>query len=117
MDLTAYTKQSNLTLTTTGRKTGKKYPVTVWFVVADAKTVFVQHVTAPANWCKNLAKVSSVELDFGNGAIGGRATVIDDAKHAADILSLFRRKYFIARFLQFFGRRHQPFVARIECTG
>lgn len=114
--LSRYAKQSIVNLTTVGRKSGKKFTVKIWFVVADEHAVYVQHVTAPANWCKNLAKNPEVELDFGAGPLAGRATVIADPPRAQQVLGLFRNKYFFARFLQFFGRRHTPFVARIECA-
>jgi len=116
MDLNQLAKQSTLKLTTTGRKSGKKFTVTIWFVVTGPQSVYVQHVTAPAHWCKNLAKTPTVELDFGSGVIRGQATVIADPTRCRDILTLFRSKYFMARFLQFFGRKHQPFVAQIDCS-
>lgn len=117
MDLTANEQQSTLKLTTVGRKTGKKHSVVIWFVVAGPQAIYVQHVTAPAHWCKNMAKTAAVELDFGSGAVTGTATVITDAARKSEILALFRSKYFIARFLQFFGRRrYEPFVAQIDCA-
>lgn len=115
MDLNQFAKQSNLKLTTVGRKSGKKFTVTIWFVVSGPRSLYVQHVTAPAHWCKNLTKTPAVEIDFGDGAVAGTATVIHDPAQQSEILALFRRKYFMARFLQFFGRKHQPFVAQINC--
>jgi len=114
--LKAYERQSIVNLTTVGRKSGRKFTVKIWFVLADDRSIYVQHVTAPANWCRNLTKNPTVELDFGSGAIVGTATVIDDPQRARDVLAQFRRKYFLARVLQFLGRRNQPFVARIECA-
>ncbi len=116
MDLTANTEQSTLKLTTVGRKTGKKHSVVIWFVVAGPHAIYVQHVTSPAHWCMNMEKTAAVELDFGSGPIPGTAAVITDAARRSEILALFRRKYFAARFVQFFGRKQTPFVAQIDCA-
>lgn len=116
MDLSALSKQSTLELTTVGRKSGKQFTVKIWFVVAGPQTIYVQHVMAPANWCKNLAKTPAVSLDFGQGKVSGSASVIAEASRKREILALFRKKYFAARLLQFFGRKHEPFVAQIDCT-
>lgn len=112
--LTEYAKQSTMKLTTTGRKTGKKHAVPIWFVVASPQSVYIQHVTAPAHWCKNLTKTPAVEMEFDGRSLSGRATVIADAARKKEILALFRRKYFMARFLQFFGRKNDPFVAQVD---
>ena len=114
-DLVAYAKQSTVRLTTTGRKSGRQHTVTIWFVVAGARHVYVQHVRgSKADWYKNLRKQPSVQLDFGTGALAGRAAPIDDAAEVRRILALFRRKYLFAWVFQLLGMTKQAVVARIE---
>ncbi len=101
-DLTRYAKKNTVNLTTTGRKSGKKFTAPIWFVVDDPSTVLVQHVRGePSNWYKNLLKNPDVEVDFGEGPLKATARPITDAAGIARVLVLIRKKHWItARFLQ-----------------
>jgi len=114
-DLTPYAARSTLRLTTTGRKSGKPHTVEIWFVVADARRVYVQHVRGKAHWYKNLAKRPDVQVDFGDGPLAARATPIADPAEVRRVLGLIRRKYRIAAWLvQLLGITKQPVAAVIE---
>ncbi len=101
-DLRTYARKNTVKLTTTGRKSGKRFTVSIWFVVEDESTILVQHVKgAPSNWYKNLAKNPSVQLDFGDGVLEAEARPITDASGIARVLDLIRKKHwFMAPFLQ-----------------
>ena len=115
VDLTAFAKQSTVRLTTTGRKSGRQHTVTIWFVVADASHVYVQHVRGPtADWYRNLLKQAVVTLDFGQGPLAARATPIKDAAEVRRILGLFRSKYIFAWVFQLLGMTKRAVVATIE---
>ena len=114
-DLTKYAKGSTVKLTTTGRSSGKPRTVTIWFVVADARNVYVQHSSrAEAQWYKNLLKNPEVQMDFGDGPIGGRAHPVTDAAEIDRIKRLFRGKYLMAWVFQLLGWGRPPLVATIE---
>jgi deazaflavin-dependent oxidoreductase (nitroreductase family) len=113
-DLGRYAARSTVRLTTTGRVTGRSHTVSVWFVVADARQIYVQHVTgATADWYKNLRKQPQVQVDFGDGPLAARATPIADAAAVRRVLALIRRKYKLAWLLQLFALRRQPVAALI----
>jgi deazaflavin-dependent oxidoreductase (nitroreductase family) len=115
VDLTSHTKQSTIRLTTTGRKSGRQHTVTIWFVVADARRLYVQHVRGPtADWYKNLSKQPEVQLDFGSGALAARATPIADAAEVQRVLAQFRRKYIFAWVFQLLGMTKRAVVASVE---
>jgi deazaflavin-dependent oxidoreductase (nitroreductase family) len=115
VDLTSYTKQSTVRLTTTGRKSGRQHTVTIWFVVADARHLYVQHVRGPtADWYRNLAKQPAVHVDFGSGPVAARATPIADATEVRRVLGLFRRKYIFAWVFQLLGMTKRAVVATVE---
>ncbi len=115
VDLTTHAKQSTVRLTTTGRKSGRQHTVTIWFVVADKRHLYVQHVRGPtADWYRNLAKQPDVQLDFGGGPLPSRATPMADAADVRRILGLFRRKYIFAWVFQLLGMTKRAVVATIE---
>ena len=113
-DLTTCAKQPTLKLTTTGRKSGSQHTVTIWFVVADARRAYVQHVRGKAHWFKNLAANPAVQVDFGSGTLPARATPIADAAEVRRVLALFRRKYWAAYLVQLLGITKQPLAAIVE---
>lgn len=116
-DLTKYANNSTVKLTTTGRASGKPRTVTIWFVVADANHVHVQHSSrAPAQWYKNLVKNPEVRLDFGDGPMTGRAVAVSDPSDATRIQKLFRSKYWTFWIFQLLGRGRVPMVATIQTT-
>jgi deazaflavin-dependent oxidoreductase (nitroreductase family) len=116
VDFTQYTRQSTVRLTTTGRKSGRQHTVPVWYIVADAQRIYVQHVRGPtADWYKNLAKQPDVQVDFGPGPLAGRATPISDSQEVRRILALFRRKYIFAWVFQLLGMTRRAVVAEIQC--
>ncbi len=116
-DLTEYTAASTLRLTTRGRKTMRPHTVTVWFVVADSTHLYVQHVRGRADWFRNLAKTSSVTIDFGTGPLAARARPVATGEATRQVLRLFRRKYRFAWLLQLLGFRQQPVAASIILEG
>jgi len=115
IDLTAYQRKSTVRLTTTGRKSGKRHTVTVWFIVADTRRIYVQHVQgATADWYKNLRKTPAVDVDFGDGPLPARATPLEDPVDIQRVLKLIRKKYLLAWIIQLVGRGKQPVAAVIE---
>jgi deazaflavin-dependent oxidoreductase (nitroreductase family) len=118
VDLTAYTKQPTVRLTTTGRKSGRQHTVTIWFVVADAQHLYVQHVRgSTADWYRNLVKQPAVHVDFGRGALPARATPLTDTTEVRRVLALFRRKYIFAWVFQLLGMTKRAVAATLEVRG
>jgi deazaflavin-dependent oxidoreductase (nitroreductase family) len=116
-DLTKYNNGSTVKLTTTGRSSGQPRAVTIWYVVADAGRVHVQHSSrAPAQWYKNLLKNPEVQIDFGDGVIRGTAVAVTDANEIKRIQRLFRSKYWLFWLFQLLGRGQVPMVATIQTT-
>jgi deazaflavin-dependent oxidoreductase (nitroreductase family) len=117
-DLTQHARRSTVRLTTTGRKSGRQYAVTVWFVIADTRRVYVQHVRgADANWYRNLLKNPEVGVDFGDGTLPARATAITDPAEIRRVLALFRKKYILSWLFQLLGMTRQAVAAEIAISG
>jgi deazaflavin-dependent oxidoreductase (nitroreductase family) len=102
-------------LTTRGRKSGRPRTVKLWFVPFDATTILVQHTSAtPAQWYHNLLADPVVQVDFGDGPRAGRAIPITDPERVREVLSLIRRKYPLARVIQWLGRKVEPVAAEVR---
>lgn len=114
MDLTTYARRSTLRLTTSGRRSGKPHAVTIWFVVADDRRLYVQHARGPtADWFKNIRKNSAVQVDVGDGPMPASARELADPAEVARVLRLIRRKYWFAWVFQVLGMTRQAVAAEI----
>jgi deazaflavin-dependent oxidoreductase (nitroreductase family) len=115
-DVTRYARGKTITLTTIGRKSGERRPVTIWFVVSGPNEILVQHASAPvANWYRNLQKNPEVTVDFGDGPIAGVAEPITDPAEIQKVLQRVRAKHWVAGpLIQFLGRKAEKVAARIR---
>jgi deazaflavin-dependent oxidoreductase (nitroreductase family) len=97
--------RSTLELTTIGRKSGKPHSATVWFVYeGGADCLYVQSgKSGETDWYLNLLKTAAVTVKIGERRLSGQATAIDDAAETARVHGLFKRKYFTARIMSWFG--------------
>jgi len=85
--------RSTVKLTHYGRKTGKPYRVTIWFVVIDGK-VWIGSMKRQRNWVKNVHASGRAELEFGSGPIPVTCRWADahDIERTGEAI---RRKYYI----------------------
>src|SRR5207247_9699848 len=76
-------------LTTTGRQTGRKHDVELWFAFEDYKLYFLAHESS--QWWKNIAKTPRIEVEVSEILFEGKGRIAQDKLD--HILELCRRKY------------------------
>ena len=84
--------RQTLQLTHYGRKTGKPYQVTIWYLVGDDKLYLVS-ANANRNWVRNVKARPSISLRIGNEVFNGEARSINDPEEREKVNSLVERKY------------------------
>ena len=84
--------RSTLRLTHYGRKTGKSYEVTIWFVAADDR-VYLATMNASRQWVRNVSKTPRVHLTMGDFEADGRVTRISAQRELLRAYELFVHKY------------------------
>lgn len=65
-------------LTTTGRITGNRHRIEIWFVLADQSVYLMAGDRDRSDWVRNLMITPDVELELGGRKRATRARVIDD---------------------------------------
>src|SRR5574342_657532 len=81
-----------LKLTHYGRKSGKPYEVTIWFVAAGDR-IFLATGNANRQWVKNVKQTPRVKLSVGGETFEGDARFLDDKRERDRVLSMTARKY------------------------
>jgi hypothetical protein len=82
-----------LTITVTGRQSGRKVSLPVWFVL-DGQTLHLLPVTgSDSQWYRNVRKTPMIRLAARRSAIRAKARPITSAAQVRKIVGQFRAKY------------------------
>ena len=86
-------RESEITITVTGRKSGRAISIPVWFV-SDAEKLYLLPVQgSDTQWYKNVLKSRSIAVEA-HGARGEFKVVpTTDAKQVSSVVERFRAKY------------------------
>ncbi len=82
-----------LTITVTGRKTGRKHSTPVWFV-REGKTIFLLPVKGTnSQWYKNIVKSKRITISSGRLSLDLPARPTTDSRKVASVADKFRKKH------------------------
>jgi deazaflavin-dependent oxidoreductase (nitroreductase family) len=95
--------RQTLTLTHYGRKSGKAYEVTIWFMV-DGERVFLPTANVNRSWVKNTRKHPGVKLKIDSENFDGEASFLAAAAQREHAMELVRSKYWWALPMIAFAR-------------
>ena len=82
------------TLTHYGRKSGKPYTVTIWFVLNGEK-VYLGTANVNRQWVHNVQKTPQVRLSIGGEAFDGTARFLAERAEHERAMAMVRRKYWV----------------------
>jgi len=83
-------------LTHYGRKTGKPYEVTIWFVL-DGDALYIGTANAKRQWVRNVQKTPKIKLSIGNEIFQGNARFLTVRAEHERAMAAIRRKYWMFR--------------------
>jgi deazaflavin-dependent oxidoreductase (nitroreductase family) len=83
-----------LRLTHYGRKSGKSYVVTIWFVVDDGK-FYIGTANANRQWVRNVRKTPQIRLSIDGENFEGTARFLLDRAEHEHAMAAIRRKYWM----------------------
>jgi len=95
--------RQTLTLTHYGRKSGKSYEVTIWFVLDDEK-FYIGTANVNRQWVRNVQKTPQVKLSIGGETFEGTARFLTDRSEHERAMTAIRRKYWMFRPIIELGR-------------
>jgi deazaflavin-dependent oxidoreductase (nitroreductase family) len=93
-NLTAALRETNeITITVTGRATGRQISIPVWFVAEDGKVYLLPVHGSDSDWYKNVLKNPRLELAAGGSGITATATPITEPASVTSVVDGFREAY------------------------
>jgi deazaflavin-dependent oxidoreductase (nitroreductase family) len=90
-------------LTHYGRKTGKPYEVTIWFVL-DGDRLYIGTANVNSQWVQNVQKTPRVKLSIAGENVEGTARFLTDRAEHERAMAAIRRKYWMFRPIIELGR-------------
>lgn len=94
---------SNIEITTIGRKSGKPHTMPIWYVVDDGKVLVQSGSDGKTDWYRNLQKTPAVTLKQDRYTFRARGRLLTDPKDVERVHALFLDKYTSARLLSWVG--------------
>lgn len=97
--------RQTLRLTHYGRKSGRPYEVTIWYLV-DGDRLYLVSANANRNWVRNVKVRPAISLRVGDEVFNGNVRAITDKQERDKVSGLAIRKYWyvapMLRLGQFF---------------
>jgi deazaflavin-dependent oxidoreductase (nitroreductase family) len=103
-------------ITTRGRKTGRPHTVTIWFVVAEERLIYLGTLQMGRDWPKNVAANPEVVLEINGLRLLGNARLITDESKRVRAESALSAKYWGVWISSWLGLRPQG-VFEVEVSG
>ena len=107
-------KSSEITITVTGRKSGRPVSIPVWFVSEDDKLYLVPVKGSDTQWYKNVLKNPSIRVKAGGAEAELKATPVTDPKQVASVVEKFRTKYGAGDVKKYYSKLDVAVVAQMR---
>jgi len=87
------TRFREITITVTGRKSGRAISIPVWFVVEDNKLYLLPVQGSDTQWYKNAVNNPTIGIDARGAKAEFQPVLIADATQVKSVIAKFREKY------------------------
>ena len=84
---------SEITISVTGRKSGRTISNPIWFVFEDHKLYLLPVKGSDTQWYKNALQNSSIQIAAGGAKVEAKAVPLTDEKEVKSVIQKFRDKY------------------------
>lgn len=105
-------RSNEITLSVTGRKSGRAISNPVWFVFHD-KLYLLPVKGSETQWYKNVLKNHTIRVDARGAEVEVRATPVTDPKQVASVVEQFRAKYGAGDVKKYYSKLDVAVVADI----
>jgi len=105
---------NEVTISVTGRKSGRKIANPVWFVL-DGETLYLLPVKgSDTQWYKNVIEKPSLQIEAGSAAEQLKVRAVTEAKQVALVVEKFRAKYGAGDVKKYYSKFDVAVVAQLQ---
>ena len=103
-----------ITITVTGRKSGRTISIPVWFVFEDDKLYLLPVQGSNTQWYKNVLKNPLIRIDARGAQAEVKAVPVKDAAQVKSVIEKFRDKYGASDVKKYYSKFDVAVVAQIQ---
>ena len=105
-----------ITITVTGRKSGRAISIPVWFALEDDQLYLMPVQGSDTQWHKNVLKNPRIRIDARGAEAEFQAIPITDAKQVSSVVEKFRAKYGISDVKKYYSKFDVAVLAQMQGT-
>ena len=105
---------NEISITVTGRKSGRPISVPVWFVLEDGTLYLLPVNGSDTHWYKNVLEKPSIRIDAGHDTAELRAVPVTDPKQVASVAEKFRAKHGAGDVKKYYSKFDVAVLANLQ---
>ena len=103
-----------ITISVTGRKSGRTISIPVWFAFEDDKLYLLPVQGSDTQWYKNVLKNASIHVKAGSAESELKAIAVTDAKQVSSVVGKFRAKYGANDVKKYYSKFDVAVIAQMQ---
>jgi deazaflavin-dependent oxidoreductase (nitroreductase family) len=103
-----------ITITTTGRKSGRTISLPIWFVWEDGTLYLLPVKGSDTQWCRNMFHNPAIRIKAGNAEGEFTANAVTEAAQVKSVVEKFRAKYGTADVRKYYSKFDVAVIVRDE---
>ena len=106
-------RSNEITITVTGRKSGRAISIPIWFAFDDEKLYLLPVQGSNTQWYKNVLQKPSIRVDARGAEAEVKAMPVTDHAGVASVIEKFRAKYGAGDIKKYYSKLDVAVVAEI----
>ncbi len=111
---TRLSRLREITISVTGRKSGRAISIPVWFALEDRKLYLLPVSGSDTQWYKNVLKNPTIRIDAGGDNAELRVVPVTDPKQVSSIVEKFRAKYGAGDVKKYYSKFDVAVIADLQ---
>jgi deazaflavin-dependent oxidoreductase (nitroreductase family) len=107
-------RNREIKISVTGRKSGRTITIPVWFVFEDDKLYLLPVQGSDTQWYKNALKNPTIHVKAGSAEAELSVVPITDAKKVSSVAEKFRAKYGASDVKKYYSKFDVAVVAQVQ---
>jgi deazaflavin-dependent oxidoreductase (nitroreductase family) len=103
-----------ITITVTGRKSGRAISIPVWFVLEDNRLYLLPVQGSDSQWYKNVLNNPMIRIDAQDAEAEVKVVLVTDATQVSSVVERFRAKYGINDVKKYYSKFDVAVLAQMR---
>lgn len=107
-------RSSEITISVTGRKSGRSISIPVWFVLEDDELYLLPVQGSDTQWYRNVLKNPAIRIDAGGAQTEIKAVVVTEPQQVKSMVEKFRNKYGAGNVKKYYSKFDVAVAGRVR---